>query len=197
MASPRSRRGAALGLVLLLLAALPAAAADRDGDGLRDGFEARYGVTDPDRRDSDGDGVIDAAEDNDGDKLGNLGEQRFGTHPGKRDSDGDGRSDGREDKDGDGRSNAREQDQRPLPAGLRPSLAKAPDDITRYAATCGVRSGQAAVNRCVFGDPDAATTVVLMGDSKATMYLPPLIVASRQEGWRLVSLLKGRCCCTR
>ncbi len=186
-------RAGALALALLLLGALPAAAADRDGDGLRDGFERRYGVTDPDRRDSDGDGVIDAAEDNDGDKLGNLGEQRFGTHPGKRDSDGDGRADGREDHDRDGRSNAREQDQRPVPAGLRPSLAAAADDISRHAQTCGVRSGQAAVNRCEFGDPNGSVTVALMGDSKATMYLPPFISAARAEGWRLVTLLKGRC----
>ncbi len=193
MAAPRSRRGAALGLVLVLLAALPAAAADRDGDGLRDGFEARYGVTDPDRRDSDGDGVIDAAEDNDGDKLGNLGEQRFGTHPGKRDSDGDGRSDGREDKDGDGRSNAREQDQRPLPAGLRPSLAKAPDDNNQLDVWCGVRKRSANLKRCVFGDPDAATTVVLMGDSHAMAYLEPVKTSAEQEGWRLLTLFKGAC----
>ncbi len=135
-------RAGALALALLLLGALPAAAADRDGDGLRDGFERRYGVTDPDRRDSDGDGVVDAAEDNDGDELGNLGEQRFGTHPGKRDSDGDGRADGREDHDRDGRSNAREQDQRPVPAGLRPSLAAAAKDLLTPTAR-SARPGRA------------------------------------------------------
>ena len=35
----------------------------------------------------------DEAEDDDGDRLGNLGEQRWGTHPGKKDTDGDGTPD--------------------------------------------------------------------------------------------------------
>ena len=61
-------------LLASLLLALPAGAADRDRDGLDDGFERRYGVTDPGVRDSDHDGVIDSAEDNDKDGLGNLGE---------------------------------------------------------------------------------------------------------------------------
>src|SRR3990172_3454196 len=47
-----------------------AARADRDGDGLTDDLETRWGVTDPDYPDSDGDGVVDPAEDSDGDHLG-------------------------------------------------------------------------------------------------------------------------------
>ena len=188
----RSRAGT-LALALLLLTSLPAAAADRDGDGLRDGFERRYGVTDPDRRDSDGDGVIDSAEDNDGDKLGNLGEQRFGTHPGKRDSDGDGRADGREDHDRDGRSNAREQDQRPVPAGLRPSLAAAAEDNNKLDVWCGVRQRSAKLRRCTFGPADADRTIVLLGDSHAMAYLLPVKRSAEQEGWRLITLFKGAC----
>jgi hypothetical protein len=34
--------------------------------------------------------------------------------------------------------------------------------------------------------------VALMGDSKATMYLPPAIEVAEAEGWHLVTLLKGR-----
>ena len=188
----RSRAGT-LALALLLLTSLPAAAADRDGDGLRDGFERRYGVTDPDRRDSDGDGVIDSAEDNDGDKLGNLGEQRFGTHPGKRDSDGDGRADGREDHDRDGRSNAREQDQRPVPAGLRPSLAAAAEDFSPYRQDCQTWQGLSRVTTCTFGPADADRTIVLLGDSHATMYISPMLPTLRQQGWHLTTMLKSGC----
>ena len=58
----------ALGLLLLTLtiAAPTTLAADSDNDGLSDGFETRFGVTSPNLRDSDWDGVVDSAEDSDG-----------------------------------------------------------------------------------------------------------------------------------
>jgi hypothetical protein len=181
-------------VTLALALALPAAGAnDRDGDGLRDAWERKHGLTLPQLADSDGDGVIDSAEDHDGDQLAHLGEQRFGTDPGQPDSDADGRRDGDEDSDGDGVIDALDQHRRPVPAGLRPPLERAPDDIAEQAPACGVRTGSAAVRTCHFGDVEGELTVVLMGDSKATMYLPPLIDVAQEEGWHLVTLLKGRC----
>ena len=185
---------ALLALLFAASAIAPVAAADRDKDGLRDGFETRYGVTSPDKRDSDGDGVIDSAEDNDGDKLGNLGEQRFGTDPGERDTDDDGIPDGKEDKDRDGRSNAREQDRRPLPKGLKPSLARAKYDLPSDRKRCANLADRgAALVRCAFGPADAETTIALLGDSHALAWLPAVRAAAEQEGWRLVTLLKGSC----
>jgi hypothetical protein len=189
-------RRAALALLafLLLVPASASASTDSDGDGLRDAFEARWGVSDPGDPDSDGDGVVDPAEDGDGDRLSDLGEQRFGTDPAARDSDGDGRPDGAEDRDGDGRSDALEQDQRPLPTGLWPSLARAPRDLWPRQDDCGgPRWGDSTPLRCWFGDPGAAVTVAVVGDSKATMLMPPLLAAARQRGWRVVTLLKGTC----
>lgn len=185
--------GVPLAALLLLTTFAPAAGADRDGDGLRDGFEKRWGVTSPDKPDSDGDGVVDSAEDNDRDKLGNLGEQRFGTKPGKKDSDRDGIPDGREDKDGDGRSNAREQDQRKLPRALRPTLADAEPDAPTDRAGCLTKRRQSTPKKCWFGPSGSETTVAIMGDSHALMWLPPAIRAAKKDGWRLVSLLKGGC----
>jgi hypothetical protein len=189
------------GVLAILIAApgavigAPAGASgDADGDGLRDAFEVRWGVTDPHDPDSDGDGVVDPAEDTDGDRLSDLGEQRFGTDPASRDSDADGRPDGRDDSDGDGRADALEQDQRPLPAGLRPSLARAPHDLWARQDGCGgPRWGSTTPLRCWFGDPAAAVTVAVVGDSKATMMTPAFIDVARQRGWRVVTLLKGAC----
>ena len=129
--TPRApRRGSTLvaAVMAACLLALPstALAADLDGDGLSDAFETRWGLTSPDRADSDFDGIVDPAEDEDGDKLSDLGEQRFGTDPGDPDSDGDGTLDGDEDEDEDGRTDAEVQDQRPLPVGCDRHLAKAP-----------------------------------------------------------------------
>ena len=185
----------AAGTLLLATLALPTAvfAADDDGDGLRDWFETRYGLTAPDDPDSDGDGVIDGAEDNDGDGLGNQGEQRFGTDPSTPDSDGDGISDGAEDDDGDGRSNALEQDQRPVPAGLRPPLATADQDMQPSRSKCQTWHGKSKVTTCAFGDPVGEVRIVLAGDSHATMYLTPLIAIAEKHGWQLTTMTKSAC----
>ena len=180
-------------VTVVLFAGTTALGADRDGDLLRDGFETRWGVTDSDKSDSDGDGVVDSAEDNDGDRLSNLGEQRFGTNPGKRDTDRDGTNDGSEDSDRDGISDAREQDQRPLPAGLEPSLADASKDYPAAREDCFSLPGDATLRPCIFGDEASATTIAVFGDSHSLMWLPAISRAATQEGWRVVTLLKGSC----
>lgn len=191
-------RSAGLGTLLLfaLVLGLPATALalDRDGDGLRDGFErAAPGLLDPARRDTDRDGVIDAAEDPDRDRLGNLGEQRFGWSPGDADSDDDGTPDGQEDADRDGRSDALEQDERPLPAALRPALGLAPHDVAAYFPACNVDDGDATLRRCHFGDQASATRVAIMGDSHALHLVPALERVAEAAGWDLVTLIKGGC----
>lgn len=180
--------------ILLVLVPLGVAtAADADGDGLRDAFETRWGVSDPADWDSDDDGVIDAAEDGDRDRLGDLGEQRFGTDPSRADSDRDSIPDGREDVDADGSDNAQEQDRRPLPTDLRPPLARAARDLAPYKARCGVAPGGSRVNRCVFGDPDGRVVVALVGDSHAQQLTPAARRAAEAAGWKLVTLIKGAC----
>jgi hypothetical protein len=180
-------------LAMLILAPHGAIAADADRDGLRDGFEQRSGVTDPQRRDSDADGIIDAAEDIDGDRLSGLGEQRYRTDPGRRDSDGDGVQDGAEDADRDGRSNAREQDQRPVPRGLTPSLRAAPTAWPAARPRCQTPQGKSEIRPCSFGDPNGAITVLLFGDSHATQWLPALTMTGKREGWRIRMITKTGC----
>lgn len=181
-----------LALALALLGG-PVLAADSDGDGLRDGFERRYGVSSPRLADTDGDGVVDSAEDTDGDRLSDKGEQRFGTDPTDPDTDGDGIADSAEDADGDGLSNAREQDQRPVPRSLRPALAVARDDMSPKRVACQTWHGASKITACEFGDPDSATHIVLAGDSHATVYITPLRRIAEEQGWRLTTMNKGAC----
>jgi hypothetical protein len=125
-----------LAFTLIVLLVLPAAAAearDRDRDKLPDRWEQKHhfstkkksGGKDPDRdglsnlgeyrsktnprrKDSDRDAVVDGDEDPDRDRVDNDNEMREGTKPRDRDSDDDRRSDGREDRDRDGLLNAAE-----------------------------------------------------------------------------------------
>ena len=46
---------------------------------------------------------------------------------------------------------------------------------------------------CTFGDPDGATTVALVGDSKAMQWLPALQEAATTRGWRIVTWGKSSC----
>lgn len=169
------------------------AAKNSDGDGLWDWVETKWGVTDPFDADTDNDGVLDPAEDDDGDKLSNLGEQRYGTDPGDRDTDDDGIPDGREDRDRDGRPNYLEQDQRPIPWGLTPALHWVRQDITRYFDLCNTPRGKSFVTTCDFGNPDSPVSLVLIGDSHAIMWLPAVKRAAERQGWKLTTLLKGAC----
>jgi hypothetical protein len=180
--------------VALTLTGTPAeAATDSDGDGLRDTFENRWGVTSAHDPDTDGDGVVDPAEDTDGDRLSNRGEQKFGSHPGRRDSDGDGVPDGKEDADRDGRSNATEQDHRAVPAGLQPGLSSAAADVSPHKAGCQATAGSSTLVTCDHGPPDSAVSIVLMGDSHAMQLATPLVAVAEAHGWRLTTLVKKAC----
>ena len=193
--APARRLAVAL-VVLVLATAMPlsANAADRDRDGLSDAFETKWGLTDPDHRDSDRDGVVDSAEDLDGDGLGNLGEQRAGTDPGRKDTDGDGRTDDREDHDRDGRSNAREQDQRPIPAGLKPSLKRAATDRPYTKGRwCAPPNKSSRLVLCHFGNRDSDTTIVLMGDSHAMAWVEAAWRTAKARDWHLITVLKSAC----
>lgn len=131
---------------------------DKDGDRLTYAEEIRLGLN-PNRKDTDGDGIRDDLEDLDGDGLNNWFElRRSKTDPLRKDTDRDGLHDGIEDPDGDLLSNrgeqrfkthprkrdtdgdgrddwhersnqGRRQDARPLPRKLRPTLARATKDV--------------------------------------------------------------------
>ena len=63
---------------------------DTDGDGLPNQYERNVTETDPEKIDTDGDGVIDGLEDWDGDGIPAAEEYRSGTDPRDNDTDGDG-----------------------------------------------------------------------------------------------------------
>ncbi len=179
----------------LLLGSMAAAAGgDTDGDGLWDRFEERWGITDPAKRDTDHDGIWDGLEDEDGDRLSNLGEQRFKTNPADPDTDADGRRDGAEDFNGNGKPNAAEQDTRPVPRDLTPDPSEAFWDVPEsYSNGCHTSAESAVIQPCVFGLENGAVSVALFGDSHALQWLPALTKAATRSDWRVTSLTKTAC----
>jgi hypothetical protein len=188
----------AISLIVTLAVVSPAAAGfrqnaahaspaftDSDGDGLSNSFELHYGL-DPNNPDSDGDGLLDPAEDPDHDGLSNLAEQTFGTNPLKADTDGDGISDANEDSNGDGIPNWRQQDWRSIPNPIQPALATAINDWQCY------QPGDGSTGQCV-GDPTGSTVIAVYGDSHSGQWLPALELASEAHHWRMEPEIKSGC----
>jgi hypothetical protein len=124
-------------------------AIDSDGDGLPDDVERLLG-TDPNKADSNGNGISDGNEDFDGDGLSNRYEIAFGLNPLLRDTDGNGIDDGKEDRDGDGLTELQEQaagtnplrtdtdgdgwsDEAEITAGSNPHLASSTPKLMYFA----------------------------------------------------------------
>ncbi len=81
-----------------------------------------------------------------------------------------------------------------VPADLSPPLTEAAADKPSVFFDGCVRAWlEVGVPDCVSGDPDAATTVALIGDSHAAMWHPALNLAAQQRHWRLVTIAKVTC----
>jgi peptidoglycan/LPS O-acetylase OafA/YrhL len=77
---------------------------------------------------------------------------------------------------------------------LTPDPAVAPDDSPiYYDAGCQLSPGEVDVLPCEYGDPDATTTVALLGDSKMGQWFAAFDAIARTEGWRLQLRLKSAC----
>lgn len=81
-----------------------------------------------------------------------------------------------------------------LPASLTPSLTSAAGALpATYANGCHLDFAGTQFGACSFGAPEAARTVVLVGDSHAAQWFPALDRVAAENGWRLVSLTKSAC----
>jgi hypothetical protein len=89
---------------------------------------------------------------------------------------------------------ARSVTARNVPANLRPALPEAHADKARpFVDGCHVDYRGSRSPRCAYGSTDAATTIVLFGDSHATQWFPALEALASVRGWRLEVLTKTTC----
>ena len=82
----------------------------------------------------------------------------------------------------------------PLPLDVQPPLRSAAADRERIAGE-GCELGNLAVQprSCVYGNPNGAITVALVGDSHAAQWFPALEVLALRHDWRLVVFTKISC----
>lgn len=80
----------------------------------------------------------------------------------------------------------------PLPAVKQDLRALATDKWDRDES-CMAGHSDTSAELCPVGDTGADRTIVLLGDSHAGMWLPPLDALGREQGWRVVPLLKYGC----
>jgi peptidoglycan/LPS O-acetylase OafA/YrhL len=81
-----------------------------------------------------------------------------------------------------------------VPSNLDPSITAAPEDDPIIAKNgCLLVDSGVKSKGCVYGDKSSRTTVVLFGDSHASVWFPALNRISAQQGWRLVVMAKSGC----
>jgi peptidoglycan/LPS O-acetylase OafA/YrhL len=85
----------------------------------------------------------------------------------------------------------------PIPSGLRPPLDELKGLPPAYAPPNECighdRSRVSTTEICRLGDRSSRKVIVLMGDSHAFMWLPPLLEMARRDHWAVVPLLRLGC----
>ena len=86
------------------------------------------------------------------------------------------------------------QDDLPLGDGRIASRTAVEADRARiYREGCLLRLSDVTQQPCIYGDREASRTLVLLGDSHAANWFPPIDAAARRLGWRLVVRAKAAC----
>ena len=82
----------------------------------------------------------------------------------------------------------------PLPANVQPTLALARSDKERIIADgCFMSLRGSKPPDCVYGNPEGAFTVALVGDSHAAHWFPAVEAIANSHGWRLITFVKASC----
>ncbi|MGL5859016.1 MAG: acyltransferase family protein [Angustibacter sp.] len=77
---------------------------------------------------------------------------------------------------------------------ITPDPLEAPKDVpVAYADDCQQDVDGTKAKACVYGNPDGATTVALVGDSKVLQWLPAIQEIAAREQWRVLVMTKSAC----
>jgi peptidoglycan/LPS O-acetylase OafA/YrhL len=80
-----------------------------------------------------------------------------------------------------------------LPWPLTPPVGSLAGDFYEFPKGCGARQGQTTSKVCRLGEPDAAKTLVVFGDSHAEMWMPAVLRMAHRDDWAVVPFVKVGC----
>ena len=81
----------------------------------------------------------------------------------------------------------------PLPSSVTPSPGDLRGDFYAFPTGCSPRDGETSSKVCRLGDAHGSKTIVVIGDSHAQMWLPPILRMAGRDGWAVVPFVKPRC----
>jgi peptidoglycan/LPS O-acetylase OafA/YrhL len=81
----------------------------------------------------------------------------------------------------------------PLPSPVTPSPGNLRGDFYTFPGGCSPGEGQTSNKICRLGDARSSKTIVVIGDSHAQMWMPPILRMASRDGWAVVPFVKPRC----
>jgi hypothetical protein len=67
------------------------------------------------------------------------------------------------------------------------------NDFYTLPAGCSPGLGSTSSTICRLGDAHSAKTIVVIGDSHAHMWMPPILRMAGRDGWAVVPFIRPRC----
>jgi peptidoglycan/LPS O-acetylase OafA/YrhL len=80
-----------------------------------------------------------------------------------------------------------------LPWPLTPPVGSLRSDFYEFPKSCSAHKGQTTSRICRLGEPDAAKTLVVFGDSHAEMWMPAVLRMAHRDAWAVVPFVKVGC----
>jgi peptidoglycan/LPS O-acetylase OafA/YrhL len=80
-----------------------------------------------------------------------------------------------------------------LPWPLTPPVGSLRGDFYEFPRGCDARQGQTTSKICRLGEPGAAKTLVVFGDSHAEMWMPAVLKMAHRDDWAVVPFVKVGC----
>jgi peptidoglycan/LPS O-acetylase OafA/YrhL len=80
----------------------------------------------------------------------------------------------------------------PIPSRLTPPISQLLH-AAYITAECSAHQGQTTSNICHMGNPSSTKSLVVFGDSHAEMWMPAILNMAREDGYRVIPLLRSGC----